>query len=167
MSNKAPLPRLTYKRRDGAAPDAQPPTVKPEQPVVKQEEGAPGAQALPIEDPALDARATALELEALTPDAPVEVEMDAQRVGQVLANLIGNAIKFTPPGGRVQVSLRGDAGHVRVEVADTGVGIDTAHLPHLFERFYQAEGGLTRHTACNVRSASRAPAPAFFQSPLE
>jgi hypothetical protein len=68
-------------------PDAQPSTVKTEQPAAKQEEGAPGAQALPIEDPALDARATALEQSS--PDLMVQLEgMDAPApVGQLMARL--------------------------------------------------------------------------------
>jgi signal transduction histidine kinase len=62
----------------------------------------------------------------------------------VLEHLLDNALKFTPRGGRVDVavSLPGDL--VLVEVRDTGVGIAAEHLPHLFEKFYQADASLTR-----------------------
>ena len=55
-------------------------------------------------------------------------------------NLVGNAIKFTPRGGSVDVELAADAGRRRIEVADTGVGIDPAELPQIFDRFYRGSG---------------------------
>jgi PAS domain S-box-containing protein len=83
------------------------------------------------------------ESEALTvsreaePDLP-PVCADRQRVLQVMSNLIGNAIRFTPADGRITLEARRDGDCVRFSVADTGTGIDAADLPHLFERFYQA-----------------------------
>ncbi len=72
------------------------------------------------------------------------VSGDAGRLQQVVWNLLSNAIKFTPPGGRVEVLLeRGEEG-VRIEVKDTGVGIDPAFASHLFERFRQADSSSTR-----------------------
>ncbi len=71
------------------------------------------------------------------PDGPVRIRHDPQRIGQVLANLIGNAIKFTPRGGRVSVALRGADGGAELTVSDTGVGIDAAELPRIFDRFYR------------------------------
>jgi two-component system phosphate regulon sensor histidine kinase PhoR len=75
--------------------------------------------------------------------------MDAQRIGQVLINLIGNALKFTPPGGRIVVSARhegdpakGEPRVLRCEVADTGIGIAAADIPKLFQRFSQLESGV-------------------------
>ena len=71
------------------------------------------------------------------PDAPVRVRHDPLRVGQVVTNLVGNAIKFTPAGGAVTVTVRGHRGGGRIIVEDTGVGIDATELPHVFERFYR------------------------------
>ena len=65
---------------------------------------------------------------------------DAARLGQLLDVLIGNAIKFTPPGGTVTVRLRPLPGSVELEVVDSGLGIPAAEQPRLFERFYRARG---------------------------
>jgi signal transduction histidine kinase len=65
---------------------------------------------------------------------------DQQRLQQVVYNLLGNAVKFTPAGGRVYVGLIRQGSLARILVQDTGVGIDSELLPHVFERFRQAEG---------------------------
>lgn len=70
------------------------------------------------------------------------VRGDAVRLKQVIWNLLSNAIKFTPPGGRVAVSLTEMPQAVRVEVEDTGSGIDPRFLPHVFERFRQGNPGV-------------------------
>ncbi|MNT47996.1 Alkaline phosphatase synthesis sensor protein PhoR [compost metagenome] len=67
--------------------------------------------------------------------------LDPGRLMQVLINLIGNAIKFTPPGGRITVTLEPTPEGARFEVRDTGTGISAVHLPRLFERFYQVDPG--------------------------
>ena len=64
---------------------------------------------------------------------------DGIRVQQIVGNLVANAIKFTPKGGRVTLALERSAEAARVVVADTGIGIDPAVLPHMFERFWQAD----------------------------
>jgi len=69
---------------------------------------------------------------------------DPNRLRQVVWNLVANAVKFTPTGGRVEVRLERDGGDVLVVVRDTGQGIDPAFLPHLFERFRQADSSSTR-----------------------
>lgn len=86
--------------------------------------------------------ALALDAEAGLP----LVFADPLRIGQVLQNLADNAIKFNRPGGEVRVSLRGAAAGVGVEVGDTGIGIGSEDLPHVFERFYtvdKSRGGNT------------------------
>ncbi|MFN2271574.1 MAG: ATP-binding protein [Anaerolineae bacterium] len=77
------------------------------------------------------------------PDDPVSVQADADRVHQVLVNLLDNAIKFTPPGGRVTVSV---SEHT-VTVADTGPGIPADEIPHIFERFYRGDRSRARQGA--------------------
>lgn len=69
---------------------------------------------------------------------------DARRLEQVVSNLVANAIKFTPPGGRVDVTLCSAAGRVVLEVCDTGQGITSEFLPHIFERFRQADASMAR-----------------------
>ncbi len=76
-------------------------------------------------------------LTASVPDEPLRQRHDPQRIGQVLSNLIGNAIKFTPAGGRVDVRLEATSAGAAVRVRDSGVGIDPRELPHVFERFYR------------------------------
>ncbi len=94
--------------------------------------------------PAARRRGILLELEL--PGHPLRIRHDPQRIGQVVSNLVGNALKFTPRGGRVSVAVRaadGGAGDgaagdgARIVVTDTGVGIDTAELPRIFDRFYR------------------------------
>ncbi len=74
------------------------------------------------------------------PDTPVRIQHDPQRVGQVVANLVGNAIKFTPAGGSVSVATSALPDGAQIEVRDTGVGIDDAELPRIFDRFYRGSG---------------------------
>jgi signal transduction histidine kinase len=72
------------------------------------------------------------------------VEGDQLRIQQVVANLLANAVKFTPDGGRVEVVLTRQGEAALFEVRDTGVGFDSALAPHLFERFRQGDGSTTR-----------------------
>ena len=69
---------------------------------------------------------------------------DAARLQQILWNLLSNAIKFTPPGGRIFLTLTERAAEVELTVRDTGVGIASDFLPHVFERFRQADSSTTR-----------------------
>jgi signal transduction histidine kinase len=66
------------------------------------------------------------------------VQADRDRVLQVLGNLLGNALKFTPEGGTVRIEVEREDGSVRISVADSGPGIAEADLPHVFDRFWQA-----------------------------
>jgi two-component system, OmpR family, sensor histidine kinase BaeS len=68
---------------------------------------------------------------------PVTVLADAQRMHQVVTNLLGNALKFTPAGGRVTVQAGPAGGQARLSVADTGAGIPSDELPHIFDRFWR------------------------------
>jgi signal transduction histidine kinase/DNA-binding response OmpR family regulator len=72
------------------------------------------------------------------------VDADGQRIAQVLDNLMTNAVKFTPEGGRIEVRLWRDGGEVVAEVADTGIGIPREEQQRIFERFYQVESTSTR-----------------------
>jgi signal transduction histidine kinase len=66
---------------------------------------------------------------------------DPERIGQVLSNLVGNALKFTPDGGRITIRAVESGFYTRVEVRDTGPGIASQHLPRVFERFWKADAG--------------------------
>jgi two-component system, OmpR family, phosphate regulon sensor histidine kinase PhoR len=82
-----------------------------------------------------------LTVEASLPAQAPAVRGDRQRLIQILTNLVGNALKFTPPGGRVAITGAVAPGHLVVSVADTGVGIPPDALEHVFERFYQVDRG--------------------------
>jgi signal transduction histidine kinase len=77
------------------------------------------------------------------PDLP-HVWADHDRLLQLFENLIGNSIKYTPPGGRITLGARVDGNSVLFSVADSGSGIESDHLPRVFERFWQAPGGRRR-----------------------
>ncbi|MEO8335488.1 MAG: HAMP domain-containing sensor histidine kinase [bacterium] len=86
-----------------------------------------------------DERGVALEL--VRPPSGAKVYVDAGRIHQVMDNLIGNAVKFTPAAGRVRVMAEVDGAMARVSVSDTGPGIPEEQGSRLFERFWQARGG--------------------------
>ena len=84
------------------------------------------------------ARRRDVRLALSLPEAPIRLRHDPQRIGQVVTNLVGNAIKFTEPGGEVTITARStDDGGAIIEVADTGVGIVPAEMPRIFDRFYR------------------------------
>lgn len=85
------------------------------------------------------AQASGLELSTEYEMPTCVIPADRERVRQVLSNLLSNAIKFTPPGGRIVVSLTRAGERVRLSVADTGQGIAPEYLPHLFETFSRPE----------------------------
>ncbi|MEZ4302886.1 MAG: ATP-binding protein [Polyangiaceae bacterium] len=78
------------------------------------------------------------------PEAPVLIDADGARMSQVIANLLSNAAKFTPPGGEVQLSAKVTEGELIVSVADNGVGIAPERLESVFEMFTQLDSGLER-----------------------
>jgi signal transduction histidine kinase len=86
---------------------------------------------------------------ALQVDLPEDlslVDVDPQRIGQVLGNLLRNALTHTPPGGEVIITARSGESEVEVSVSDTGEGIPFEHLPYIFERFYRADKSRSRAT---------------------
>ncbi|MEO6238092.1 MAG: ATP-binding protein [Vicinamibacterales bacterium] len=82
---------------------------------------------------------------SIDPDAAT-LTADAVRFEQILRNLIDNARRHTPAGGRVDVSATREGGMVRIAVTDTGCGIEAEHLPHVFDRFYRADPSRDRAT---------------------
>lgn len=79
-----------------------------------------------------------VRLEGTVDPKVCRIQGDEQRLGQALANLVGNALKFTPAGGCVRLAARQDPTHVEIIVADSGCGIPSENLSHIFERFWQA-----------------------------
>jgi signal transduction histidine kinase len=78
-----------------------------------------------------------VSLDSTVPGEPVELRFDRERIVQLMTNLIGNALKFTPRGGAVSVVLENGEGGAEIEVRDTGPGIPAEELPHIFDRFYR------------------------------
>jgi signal transduction histidine kinase len=90
-----------------------------------------------VEQSASAARKRGIALALHLPSAPVRIRHDPQRIGQVVANLVANAVKFTGRGGSVSIDITGTPDGARIDVVDSGVGIDASELPHIFERFYR------------------------------
>jgi signal transduction histidine kinase len=90
------------------------------------------------------ARAKQIQMtQRLAQDLP-PIEGDPKRLQQVLGNVVSNAIKFTPEGGRVEIRCSARDGVVAIEVEDSGIGIDSEFLPLVFDRFRQADSRATR-----------------------
>jgi two-component system phosphate regulon sensor histidine kinase PhoR len=92
--------------------------------------------------PVADRRRIALRVEA--PGGPLRAWGDRERLAQAVANLVDNAVKYTPDGGAVAVSVEDRGDLVAVAVADTGIGIAPEHLPRIFERFYRVDRSRSR-----------------------
>jgi signal transduction histidine kinase/ActR/RegA family two-component response regulator len=84
------------------------------------------------------------ELRCVIPAEPIFLDADATRLAQVFANLLGNAAKYTEPGGHISISAHVDAGDVLVRVADDGMGISPEMMPRLFQMFTQADIAVNR-----------------------
>ncbi len=74
----------------------------------------------------------------------ISIPGDADHLIRLFLNLLANAVRYTPSGGRVAVQAQDEQEHVRVSVSDTGPGISPEHLPHIFERFYRTEAARSR-----------------------
>lgn len=90
------------------------------------------------------ARARGIALHFTGCDGPCRLVGDPERLRQILWNLLSNAVKFTPHGGQVGLSIANVGGKIAIRVRDTGKGIEPAFLPHVFERFRQADSTTTR-----------------------
>ncbi len=101
-----------------------------------------------IIDDAIDSLAPAAAAKSIevvrTLDREINVIGDCDRLQQVVWNLVSNALKFTPKGGRVDVSLSDQAGEAQIEVVDSGIGIKAEFLPYVFDRFRQADSSMSR-----------------------
>lgn len=92
--------------------------------------------------PAVDAKG--IRLQIILDPAGGPISGDADRLQQIVWNLLTNAVKFTPKGGRIQVKVQRIDSHVEVVVSDSGIGISKEFLPHVFDRFRQADASITR-----------------------
>ena len=90
------------------------------------------------------AEARQLQMSAEVPDQPVYVEANDPELRRLILLLLDNAVKYTPAGGRITVSLASDTAGATVAVCDTGIGIPDTALPHVFERFYRADESRNR-----------------------
>lgn len=90
------------------------------------------------------AEAKNIRLQVLLDPSATPISGDPDRLQQVVWNLLSNAVKFTPKGGRVQIRLERVNSHVEITVSDTGKGIKDEFLPHVFDRFRQSDGSMTR-----------------------
>jgi signal transduction histidine kinase len=86
-------------------------------------------------------------LEVRMPNEPLEIDADSTRLSQVFSNLLNNAAKYTPPGGRIELEAEREHGNALVRVRDNGIGIDPETLPRIFEMFVQADRSLERTQA--------------------
>jgi signal transduction histidine kinase len=91
-----------------------------------------------------DARARQVSLRASVAPEADQVVGDPHRLEQVVENLVANALRFTPPGGRVEMGGRAEGDAIVLTVADSGAGIAPEHVPHVFERFYKVDAARTR-----------------------
>lgn len=104
-----------------------------------------------VDDVRYEAEENGLDIHLCTNSRPVTMMVDARRITQVFINLLTNAIRYTPRGGKITVKIEDrvvdrNAFFACVSVIDTGIGIPAEELPHLFDRFYRVEEARSRHT---------------------
>jgi len=100
-----------------------------------------------LESTRFNAEAKHVVVEFEEPTEPVVVEGDAVRLQQIFTNVLSNAVKFTPKGGSIRLTLTGDAENAVVKIRDTGQGIAPEFLPHIFEVFRQQESGIRKSSS--------------------
>lgn len=97
--------------------------------------------------PILIVEAAASEIQLINRlDVKEDIYVDKERIKQVLINLLGNALRYTPPGGCVEITGEGKNDRIRIYIQDDGPGIPPEHLPYLFQRFYRVDGSRNRET---------------------
>jgi signal transduction histidine kinase len=96
-------------------------------------------EAVAMARPLAQARDVAIDATGVAPT--LAIDCDRERILQVLGNLLGNALRFTPPGGRIIVRTASQDDDVRFEVEDTGPGIKPTDRPHIFERYWKGDSG--------------------------
>jgi signal transduction histidine kinase len=103
-----------------------------------------------VREACLEGRALAetkqINLRAELPESPLYIDGDASSLRRLFLILFDNAVKYTPPEGRITVSLNSSDGCAVAEVRDTGIGIAADDLPHIFERFFRADRARSRQT---------------------
>jgi two-component system CheB/CheR fusion protein len=72
------------------------------------------------------------------------IDGDPHRLQQIIWNLVSNAVKFTPPAGRIEISVYSESDNVQIQVTDTGIGIPPDFLPYIFDRFWQGTDGSSK-----------------------
>ncbi len=92
------------------------------------------------------AQQTGIHLSWQVTTPPTTLPGDAQRIGQVLTNLLSNALRHTPAGGKIEVTVKHQTGGLLLSVQDSGPGIAAADLPHIFDRFYRGDRSRSRET---------------------
>jgi two-component system phosphate regulon sensor histidine kinase PhoR len=90
------------------------------------------------------AEAKGLALRFIAPKDLPTIQADPQGLEEILTNLIHNAVKYTPEGGAVQVTLSSQSGYLRIQVADNGLGIAPEDLPRIFDKFFRVKNEKTR-----------------------
>lgn len=92
-----------------------------------------------VDEQQFTAQSNQIDLQFTPPDSDITVQLSAERFSQVIQNLLTNAIKYTPRGGKVELSTEIKSSEVLIRVRDTGIGIPAEDLPHLFDKFYRVQ----------------------------
>src|SRR3954447_20060954 len=106
---------------------------------------APSCAGLPTRE-ASSPRQKEISFAASLPDRPLLIRADGEALRRAILILLDNAVKYTPPGGHVQVSLQQENGRATISVQDTGIGMAPDDLPHVFDRFWRADQARSRES---------------------
>jgi heavy metal sensor kinase len=121
-----------------------------------REDAGPGARTVDVLNLAQIVRAVADDIKVVAAEQNLELSVEAlwpcqvlgnaEQLRRLLFNLLDNAIKFTPAGGRISISVQRQKGQAKVIIADSGIGIAPEHLPRIFDRFYRVDSARSRRT---------------------